>query len=159
MLGANVDVAVSPKKPHRNPFLPLTAIAPMQRDAEEVLRQIIREPFLHLAERLGLARADFLFELAKGRFHRLFAFVDAALWHLPAFDGLVDAAPDEYETIAIDQHHAYARPVGEVFVPQESLWSRHGAIVFQVSPRLQTRAREQSRAPSIPPPTKRPSAR
>ena len=61
-----------------------------------------------LAQDTCLAGADLFLELAQGRFLRRLAVVDAALRHLPAFDGLVDALADEDEALAVDQHHADA---------------------------------------------------
>ena len=44
----------------------------------------------------------------------VFAFVDAALRHLPAFDGLVDALADKDLALAVEQHHADAGPIRKI---------------------------------------------
>ena len=59
-------------------------------------------------------KSDFLQKLAQGRLPGGFALVDAALRHLPAFHGLIDALADKHLAIAVEQHDADARPVGQI---------------------------------------------
>jgi hypothetical protein len=77
------------------------------------------------------------------------AVVDAALRHLPAFDGLVDALADEHQPFPVEQHDADAGPIGKVFVAQGS--SRHIdgeiAIYFDGAELWPKREREQTPCP------------
>jgi hypothetical protein len=88
-------------------------------------RQIVFQPFAEFAEELGIVRADFFLQLAERGLERRFAFVDAALRHLPAFDRLVDALADEHQPLAIEQHHADAGPVRQILVTQSETLTGH----------------------------------
>ena len=88
-------------------------------------RQIVFQPFVEFAEELGIVGADFLLQFAERGLERRFALVDPALRHLPAFDRLVDALADEHQSFAVEQHHAHARPVGQIFVTQGEALSGH----------------------------------
>src|ERR1700676_2467843 len=116
-----------------------------------MLWQVVGEPFLHLAQRFGLGRADLLFEFAQGRFDRSFAVVDPTLRHLPALDRLVDTPSDEHQSVAIDQHHADARAIGEIFVTQKSAGpghvSNYWALGCETTPVAGTRTKPRPRRP------------
>src|ERR1043166_9460083 len=75
--------------------------------------QIVGQPLVVLAQELGLAGADLFLKLAQRRFLRRLAIVDAALRHLPAFDGLLDPLADEDEAFLVQQHHADAGAIGQ----------------------------------------------
>ena len=72
----------------------------MQRHAQKMLRQVVGQPFIHFAQEFGLVGADLFLEFAKRGLARRFAAIDSALRHLPAFDGLVDAAADKDKPFA-----------------------------------------------------------
>jgi len=79
--------------------------------------KVVGEPPRRLADNPRLAGARLLFQLAQRGFTGRFALVDAALRHLPgecaAGIDLLDAIADPDKTIAIDEHDADARPVGQ----------------------------------------------
>ena len=87
---------------------------------------VVDQPVRDLAKLLDRADAGFLVQLALGRFPCILAGIDAALRHLPDM-GFVDmldaagAASDEDQPVWVDQHHADAGSVGQVFVSRHSV--------------------------------------
>ena len=94
----------------REPFLRLAAPAAFPVRRTHLRRHVVGHPVARLAQQQGLGRADFLAQLATGRFDRRLALVDAALRHLPGI-GLVQAAADEDPPLRADQHQPDIRPV------------------------------------------------
>ncbi len=112
MLRGQVDVRVAPGKPHQKPFLPLAAKAATPYPAGELRRKVVGHPAAALGDDLGLAGADFLFELAHRRLARRFAPVDPALRHLPSrCRRQVGAAGDKNMARHVQQHDADTLPV------------------------------------------------
>src|ERR1700676_1466029 len=122
----DVDLVVLADEANRVPFLPLAAIAPLPGAPGNGARNVIDQPVRDLAELLDRADAGFLIEFALGRLPGILAGIDAALRHLPNV-GFVDvfdaarAAANENEPCGVDQHHADACSIGQVFVARHSL--------------------------------------
>src|ERR1700737_3589654 len=122
----DIDFGILPGETNRVPFLPLAAIAALPGAAGNGAWNVIDQPVRDLTELLDRADAGFLIEFALGRRPGILAGIDPALRHLPdggfvdVFDG-AGAAPDEAEPRLVDQHHADACSVGQVFVARHSL--------------------------------------
>src|SRR6185503_14066422 len=117
----DVDFGVLAGKAHREPFLPLPAVAALPGAACHRAWNVVDQPIRDLAELLHRADAGFLVKLALGGFPGVLAGIDAALRHLPDV-GFIDmfdaagAAANEDQSGRIDQHHADAGPVRQVLV-------------------------------------------
>src|SRR5438105_11176483 len=77
--GMDIDLGVIAQKPHREPFLPLTAISSAQCHTQEASGKVVGEPFIMLAQKFRIPRSDFLLQFTEGGFDRRLAFVDSAL--------------------------------------------------------------------------------
>src|SRR5260221_11867737 len=124
--GRRVDLAVLAGEAHGEPFLPLPAIAALPGAAGDGARNIVDQPVGDLAELLHRADAGFLVELALRRRPGIFAGIDATLRHLPdvGFIAMFDTAgpaADEDQPRCVDQHHADAGPVRQVFIARHSV--------------------------------------
>src|SRR5262245_26585136 len=109
----HVDLLVAAREAHCEPFLLLSAVLPLPGLTDDVGRNVVREPFLDLANLLDRLDAGFLVKLAQSGWPGIFAIVDAALGHLPhvvAIDVLrpFGAAADEGLAGAIDHHQTDA---------------------------------------------------
>src|SRR6185312_8454545 len=111
VVGGEVDIAVAPLEPHREPFLFLPGIAPAPQPSAQLIGQLVGQPGLGFCDDRGLVGAGFFLELAKRGVARRLAPVDPALRHLPRFFFLIDAAADKNLAIAIQQHDADAPPI------------------------------------------------
>src|SRR5260221_12522730 len=128
----DIDFVVPAGEANRVPFLPLAAIAALPGAPGNRAWNVIDQPVRDLAELLDRADTGFLVELALRGLPGVLAGIDAALRHLPNV-GFVDvfdaagAATDEDEPFRVDQHHADACSVGQVFVAPHSVKasSRH----------------------------------
>jgi hypothetical protein len=122
----DVDLVVLAGEANREPFLPLAAIAALPGAPGDGAGNVIDQPFRDLAELLDRVDAGFLVEFALRRFPGVFPGIDAALRHLPDM-GFVDmfdaagAAADEDQPGCVDQHHADAGAIGQVFVARHSV--------------------------------------
>ena len=151
----DIDVGIGAGETQRDPFLALAAITAVQRDAEQVLRQVVGQPLVHLAQKFGLVGAGLFLQFAKACFAGRFAIVDSALRHLPALDSLVDPLADENAAVRVDQHHTDARAVRQIFMAQMRL-TLHRQIRVCCWPVLwPMRAPEQSPGRTGPAPTRR----
>ena len=112
--GGGVDIAVLAGKAHREPFLPLAAIAPAPRFAGKLGRQVVVQPARGFAENFGLVGADLLVQFAQRGLARGLAGVDPALRHLPGREPRrhADAAPDKHQALPVHQHDADPGAVG-----------------------------------------------
>src|SRR5262245_26249417 len=116
--GLKIDLGVLAFEARGKPELRLAAIAPMPSGADQPLRQIIAVPSPRAAEDAGTHYAGLLLQLAQRCGFRVFALVEASLRHLPPISGPlgserhVGALADEDSALAVDEHHADARPVG-----------------------------------------------
>src|SRR6266478_5764065 len=122
----HIDLVVLAGEANRVPFLPLAAIAALPGAPGNGAWNVIDQPVRDLAELLDRADTGFLVELALRGLPGVLAGIDAALRHLPNV-GFVDvfdaagAATDEDEPFRVDQHHADACSVGQVFVARHSV--------------------------------------
>ena len=88
----------------------------------------------------GLPRADLLAHLAKAGFHDRLAMVDSALWHLPGFGAVVDAAPGEQQIVGVQQENSDAGTVRTVGIG--NVGHEAGFIAPKTdTPRMRSRAR------------------
>src|ERR1700756_5357179 len=122
----DIDLIVLAGEAHREPLLPLAAVASLPGAPGDRARNIVGEPLADLAELLDRADAGLFVELALGGLPKILAGVDAALRHLPdmGFVDMLDAAgasTDEDQPALVDQHHADAGPVGQIFVTRHSV--------------------------------------
>src|SRR5690606_3196282 len=85
----DVDLAVVAPKPHCEPALTLAAIFALERNAEQGLGQVVRQPLRDFSDYFGAGDPGFLAQLAIGRVDGRLAFVDTTLGHLPDVRGLV----------------------------------------------------------------------
>src|SRR5450759_3785640 len=122
----DIDFAVLAGEADRVPFLPLAAIAALPSASGDGARDIVDQPVRDLAELLHRADAGFLIEFALRGLPGILAGIDPALRHLPDVS-LVDvfdaagAATDKDEPCGVDQHHANACSIGQVFVARHSV--------------------------------------
>src|SRR5581483_4347564 len=122
----DIDLVVLAGEADGEPFLALAAITALPGSAGDRARDVVDQPFGELAELLHRADAGLLVKLALGRCPGVLAGIDAALRHLPDM-GVVDmldargAAADEDQPVLVDQHHADAGPVGQIFVTRHSV--------------------------------------
>src|SRR5258706_10760967 len=122
----DIDLLVPAGETDRVPFLPLAAIAALPGAPGNRAWNVIDQPVRDLAELLDRADTGFLVELALRGLPGVLTGIDAALRHLPNV-GFVDvfnaagAATDEDEPFGVDQHHADACSVGQVFVARHSV--------------------------------------
>src|SRR5258706_8641996 len=122
----DIDLLVPAGETDRVPFLPLAAIAALPGAPGNRAWNIIDQPLRDLAEFLDRTDAGFLIEFALRRRPGILAGIDAALRHLPDV-GLVDmfdaagAATDEDQPGCVDQHHADACSIGQVFIARHSV--------------------------------------
>src|SRR5712692_9348010 len=117
----DVDLGILPGEAQRVPFLLLAAVAAAPRVGNELVRQIVGEPFAQLRDELDRADVGLLAELAERRAERSLARIEPALRHLPGMDrvdllGAAGAPPDEHAALAIEHHGSDARPIGQVLV-------------------------------------------
>src|SRR5579872_131966 len=121
----DIDLAVLAREAHGEPFLPLAAIASLPGAARYRARDVVGQPVRDFAQLLDRADAGLLIELALGGFPGILAGIDAALRHLPDM-GLVDmldaarAATDEDQPLLVDQHHADAGSIGQIFIARHA---------------------------------------
>src|SRR5439155_11735794 len=117
----DIDFGILAGEAQRKPFLPLAAVAALPGASGDRARNVVDQPVRDLAQFFDRADAGFLVELALGGFPSVLTRIVAALPHLPHM-GLVDvpdapAAPtDADQPGCVDQQHADACPVGQVFV-------------------------------------------
>src|SRR4051812_47073914 len=122
----DVDLGILAGEAHREPFLPLSAVAALPGASGHGARNIIDQPVRYFAELLDRLDAGFFIELALRRFPGVLTRIDAALRHLPD-GGVIDmldaagAATDKDEPRFIDQHHADTGSIGQVFVAGHSV--------------------------------------
>src|SRR6266849_1388679 len=122
----DIDLVVLAGEAYRVPFLPLAAIAALPGAAGNGAWNVIDQPVRDLAELLDRTDTGFLVEFPLRGFPGVLAGIDAALRHLPNV-GFVDvfdaagAATDEDEPCRVDQHHADACSIGQVFVARHSV--------------------------------------
>ena len=110
----DVDLALLAIEAEGEPALALAAILALPHIADEMRRQLIRQPAAALGDDAPFGRTDLLEEFAPGRGARPLACVDAALRHLPG-TRCIDTLGDEYLAGAIDQHDADAAAIGQGF--------------------------------------------
>src|SRR5262245_985376 len=117
----DIDLAFLTQKAHREPFLALPPVAPLQGHAQEFARQVIAEPTRCLGDDLDRADGGLLLQFAQGR--RAFRFVraDATLRHLPDVAGAIarplgPAPADPHQPVAVDQHDPDTGAVGQIEV-------------------------------------------
>src|SRR5512143_3705076 len=119
-----------------------------------MLGQIVGQPLIHLGEIIGLIGSHFFLQLAQTCLQRRLTLVDSALRHLPTFDGLVDAATDKNQAVAIDEHDADTRSERQVFMPEELAGAGHGdRLIVSSSSLWPMPAPEQSPGSRDPVPT------
>src|ERR1700756_5547873 len=106
----DIDLIVLAGEAHREPLLPLAAVASLPGAPGDRARNIVGEPLADLAELLDRADAGLFVELALGGLPTILAGADAA-----------GAAADEDQPALVDQHHADAGPVGQIFVTRHSV--------------------------------------
>jgi hypothetical protein len=108
-------IAILAQEPQREPKLGLAAIAPAERAADAVGRQIVTEPFRMLANDFGVAGADFLPEFAQHRHARVLPRVDPALRHLPTAQMARHVPPPRDQDLAapIEQSRADIAAIGQ----------------------------------------------
>src|SRR5260221_2182751 len=122
----DVDLGIPAGEADREPFLPLPAIAALPGAPGDGARNVVDQPVGDFAELLHRADAGFLVELALRRRPGIFAGIDATLRHLPdvGFIAMFDTAgpaADEDQPRCVDQHHADAGPVRQVFIARHSV--------------------------------------
>src|SRR5512134_1580884 len=118
-LGADVDLAILAGEAHREPVLALAAVAPLERDADELGGQVVGEPARDLADDLRAGDARLLRKLPPGRGDGRLAPRNTTLRHLPDVacrrrSPFRQPAPDPDETRAVDQHDPDARPIRQL---------------------------------------------
>src|SRR5258708_3135478 len=122
----DVNLAIIAGEANREPFLALAAIAALPGAAGDRARNVVDQPVGDFAELLHRSNAGFFVKLAFGRGPGVLAGVDATLRHLPdmGFIDMLDsagAATDEDQPRCVDQHHADACSVGQVFVARHAV--------------------------------------
>src|SRR5690349_2161631 len=114
MLSSQVDIGVTPGKPHHKPFLRLAPIAPAPNAAGKIGWQVIAQPPRALGEDLGFVRADFLLQLAKCGLPRGLASIDPALRHLPSRQPRhIDPSGDKNFALPVEQHDPDSRTIAK----------------------------------------------
>ena len=116
----HVDLVVVSGKAHGEPFLRLAAVFALPRLAHDFTRNVVFQPVSDLAEPFHRADIGLFAQFPHRRRPRLFAFIDAALRHLPRMREVdmfrpVDAPADEHQALAIEQNDANAGTIGEIF--------------------------------------------
>jgi hypothetical protein len=113
-----IDFALRTFEARGKPHLLLSPIASFPGNAEEFVRNIVCKPIARPREYAYRAHAGFLLKLAPRRVLRILALIEAALRHLPPSPGpfrlfrVICAPADKGVVVAVQQHHADARPVG-----------------------------------------------
>jgi len=114
-----IDLAVRAFEAGGEPDLLLAAIAALPGDAHERVGKIVGQPVAGSGHEARAADARFLGKLAARCGLGVFALIETALRHLPPRPGAlrrvaaIGAPSDEGEAVAIEQHDADARPVGQ----------------------------------------------
>src|SRR5262245_15065643 len=125
----DIDLAVGALEPEGKPHLLLAAITASPGGADELIREVVGQPVACPRDEARANHARFLGKLAPCCLLEVFAFVDAALRHLPPGAGafglalVVGPAPDENTAFAVEQHDPDARPVRQKFLVD------HGAAI------------------------------
>lgn len=129
-----IDLIVASSEAQREPFLPLATefCQPMRRRPGERWK-VVSQP-IGLAEIVCVCHACLFPEFAHDRIPRVFAGVDAALWHLPLqarkndFRSVVaEAPPDQNLTGRVEQGDAHIRAIG--FGVRHKSNGRHSPMV------------------------------
>src|ERR1700760_3108622 len=112
------DVAVLAQEAQREPALGLAAIASAQRNTHQLGRQIVGQPVRMLADDLSAIGADLFGHFTQHRAARILARINTALRQLPAARcplsvWQVGAPGDEYAAVAVEQHSADIRTIGQ----------------------------------------------
>src|SRR5215471_7958396 len=115
----DVDLALLAGKTQRVPLLGLAAIFATPRPADDVARNVVREPLADFAEAFDRAHAGFLIKLAQRRRPWVLATINAALWHLPNMRFIdvfrpLGATAYEDEPGPIKHHDTHARPIRQI---------------------------------------------
>ena len=131
--GGELDVCIHASEAHREPFLAIATIAPADYALGDLGRHIVMKPVPTLGQDLDPVGADLLLQLAQRCFVRGFASIDAALRHLPFGQARwhLDAATDEDQAIAVEQH--YPNPltvVGKLVLPRPHRQSPLRALLY-----------------------------
>ena len=102
-------------KSHEKPFLFLSFVAPFPQFWHKRVGQVIGKPTFRFPEHRHKVGRDacFFFKLAQGGHISLFAFVDAALGHLPSVRAAIESLCCEDLASGVDQHDADARAIGQ----------------------------------------------
>src|ERR1700682_3196235 len=127
----NIYLGVLAGETNRKPFLPLATIAALPGAPGHGAWNVVDQPIRDLAEFLDRADAGLLIQFALRGSPGILTGIDAALRHLPdvrlidMFDA-AGAATDEDQPGCVDQHHADACSIGQVFVARHSVKASYG---------------------------------
>ena len=122
MVPLEVDVTVNPLETQEKPALLLATVAAFPHLAEQMIGQVVGNPVGVFGLDPGEVCIDagFFFQLTKGSNIRGFAFINAALRHLPGA-WCVDALAGEDEALCVGQNDAHAGARGEITAHAPSL--------------------------------------